>query len=349
MNIQELDKINTFFVLTRPRSGSTLVSLLFFAHYNVSIANDSHLVTRLYFKFKGVKKWNNKSLNQFVNFANSLKRIEIKDKIKFRSDILLLGENATLPRLIKTVYLNINNYIEKENIIIIGDKTPYFSLQKHYFDILEELFPNLKVIHLLRDYRDHYQSIQKVSIQIKQRAIIAYNWLYSCKIIKSKFGGTPNYYAIKYEDLVSYPEKYAIEICNFLDIMYLPEMLEFHKKKDLLEEKYNANLEDVKFKLFHSKLLKPISNKYIYTWKNSLDDKTVRVMDSIIGDYAELCGYERKFFTKPNLFLIWQLKFIIWLKSFIISKTDKLPYNVSFIFRGLLNKFVQIYSKTLHK
>jgi hypothetical protein len=346
MIVQEIDKIKFFFLHGRPRSGTTLLSMVLSAHPNLAMSMETKLVAELYFRFKSVKKWNENKILELYDFIFTLPRIKFVefDNDKLKSDLLLLGKDANLSRLIKVVYLNILSNYPKEKIIWIGDKTPNYSIQKHYLKIFKELFPETKVVHLSRDYRDHYLSVQKVDFKFKQRAIVAYRWIYSHKIITDEYASEKdNYYFIRHEDLVSKPEKYLSEICSFLGVDYRPEILEFYKIKDEIINKVPKDL----FEKFHSRLLQPITDKYIYAWKTKLDDEIVREMDSIVGEYAEQVGYQRKYKEKPNTFLFWYVKTMLNFVAFLTKQNDKLPYALRKFFNYPIAVFSHIYIKFL--
>ena len=333
LTVSDIDSINFFFILGRPRSGTTLLNLVLAAHPNLQVSFETKLIIELYFKFRKVKKWKDTKLLELYNFVFSLPRVKYIDidKQKLKKDLLNIGENANLSRLIKIVYLNIDTHYKKEKIIWIGDKTPNYSIQKHYYKIFKELFPSTKVVHLVRDYRDHYLSVQKVDFKFKQRAMIAYRWMYSYNIISNEFKGN-SYFYIRHEDLVSKPEKYLTQICNFLGVEYKPEILEFYKIKDIVADKITND----SFDKLHSRLLQPITDKYINGWKTKMDKSIVKDMDAIVGDYAEKLGYEREFKTKPSKFLMSDLKFWIGSIALLTEIADKFPYRL----RKMLNYLI---------
>lgn len=337
LTVSEIDSINFFFILGRPRSGTTLLNNVLAAHPNLQVSSETKLVIELYFKFRNIKKWNEKNLLSFFNFVYTIPRVKYIEinKTKFKQDLINIGSDANLSRLIKIVYLNINTYYKSDKIIWIGDKTPNYSIQKHYLQIFNKLFNNVKVIHLVRDYRDHYLSVQKVGFVLKQRSVVAYRWVYSYNIITNEFSGN-SYYYIKHENLVSEPEKYLTEICEFLQIEYKPEVLDFYKNKNEIIKLLPKKL----FQKFHSRLMQPITNKYIGDWKIKMDKSIVKDMDSIVGEYAEKLGYEREYITQPSKYLILYLKTMIEFTAFLTEKADMFPYRV----RRILNYIILIFS-----
>jgi hypothetical protein len=343
MNTKKIDEIKFFFLLGRPRSGTTLLSMVLGAHPNLAMSMETKLVAELYMRFKSVKKWDQKKINKLYNFIFTLPRIKF-DNEKLKSDLLSLGEEANLVRLIKVVYLNILSFFPKDKIIYIGDKTPNYSIQKHYLKIFHKLFPETKVIHLVRDYRDHYQSVQKVDFKFKQRAIVAYRWIYSYDLITNEFAGNEDkYFFIRHEDLVSKPEIFLERICNFIGVEYKSEILEFYKIKDKIIEKVPKDI----FEQFHSKLLKPITDKYVFGWKKNPEKEYIKVMDSIVGNYAEKQDYERVYDLNPNKFLIFYLKNTVNFISFLNKINDSFPYSIRKYLRIPINILSIIFTKPL--
>ena len=56
-----------FFILGRPRSGTTLLKALFDAHPNVKIPPELPIFLPLYQKFRHVKKWDRQNILSFVD------------------------------------------------------------------------------------------------------------------------------------------------------------------------------------------------------------------------------------------------------------------------------------------
>lgn len=321
MNIKELDNIKVFFIIGRPRSGTTLLRTLFDAHSNVSIPYEGRIIMDLYFKYGKIKKWNEIQLLNFYNDAISINKVkdwEFNDDLK--EQILLLGDDASFERLIKLVYINFKSLFPKEKILIIGDKNPYYSIRKPYLKIIKKGFPDAKIIHLVRDYRAHYLSMTKMDFESNNVGIIAYIWKYSYCVIKNEFKNSENYFLIKHEDLTLKPSKYLTELCGFLNIEFKPSMLEFYKIKDFVIEKYGEE-----FLKIHSSLLNPVTDKFNNKWKTKLDDKTLEYLDAIVGETASEAGYERIYFTHKNIILVSYLKFFSLLYLFYASILDFLP------------------------
>ncbi|MBW6484093.1 MAG: sulfotransferase [Vicingaceae bacterium] len=302
MLAEKLDNIPFFFIIGRPRSGTTMLSTILDANKQTAIPIESKVIIYLYFKFKNVKLWNEKLLLKFYDATFQQPKIDtwIINKEQLKNDIMELGENATFQRLIKLIYLNYVSFFDKEAVAIIGDKNPGYSYVISHLKILLELFPGAKIIHLTRDYRDHYISMSKVDFEGNHLSLVCYRWQYSFTQVRKLMEYKPEqYYFLRYEELVQQPEKQVKAICNFLGIAYHASMLEYYKIKDKVLRVYPEEL----VMKYHSSLFQPISADFIGKWKHELSQKQVKMADAIVGEIADETGYKRLYFsTKWNYF-----------------------------------------------
>lgn len=305
MLAEKLDTIPFFFIIGRPRSGTTMLSTILDANKQTAMPIESKVIIHLYFKFKNVKKWNEQNLLLFYDAIFKQPKIDtwIINKEQLKNDILTLGEHATFQRLIKLIYLNYVSFFDKEVIAVIGDKNPGYSYVISHLKILLSLFPEAKIIHLTRDYRDHYLSMCKVDFEGNHLSLVCYRWQYSFKQVRKLMNDKPEqYYFLRYEELVQQPEKQVKAICNFLGITYHASMLEYYKIKDKVLSVYPEEL----VMKYHSNLFQPISAEFINKWKEKLTPKQIEMADAIVGKTADEAGYKRNYFTSKWKFF-WYL------------------------------------------
>ena len=327
----DVDKIPMFFILGRPRSGTTLLASLFDAHPSVVLPFECPFIINIQSKYSSVFNWNEGNLKQLASDIFQQRKFDSwRISESELSDYLLefIGSNS-FETIIKAVYLKFNSFFDKKDIAIIGDKNPVYSI---YPAKLKKLFPDAKFIHLTRDYRDNILSIKKVDFEAPVTALLAFRWQFAEKRIfrvKEKF---PNsFYTLKYEDLVTNPGKYLKSICSFLEIEYDESVLDFHKKQDVIFKDFDKD-HIIKY---HSSLLKPISNDKIYGWKSDMAEKDVRIADTIVGKYADYNGYERKY--NRSIFpgfvsLIWIFYgYFSYFQRFVV---DILPFRIKMRIRN---------------
>jgi hypothetical protein len=171
----------------------------------------------------------------------------------------------------------------------VGDKNPVYSTNA---EKVFRIFPTARYIHLTRDYRDNLVSIRKVDFEAPYTPLIAYRWKFSAKkILRLKQQHPRHFLTIRYEDLVSCPEKKMSEICTYLNIPYTAAMFDFYKS----QQEAFAHHPDKEVEKYHQSLANPITTKKIGVWEKQLPEKEVKKADAVVGHYAELSGYHRKY------------------------------------------------------
>jgi hypothetical protein len=289
LTIDEIESLPFLFIVGRGRSGTTLLQTILDANPNVILPSESRIIIFLKKKYFPVKNWTPKLIDKFI--ADLYKEKEFSrswniNKEKLRHTILSFPLNKlSFKILCKIIYLSYLSPFKKTTILLIGDKKPMYSL---FLKDMIEVFPDAKFIHLIRDYRDNIVSNRK-SFTHKNVAHLAYGWKsFNTAIDKEKHKNEANFYTLKYEDLASFPEKYIVEICNFLNIPFYREMLDFHKK---VNDVYNDSKPEAIARL-HSNMLNPVNTTQINKWKKELTINEIELADFIAGNYAKKYGYQ---------------------------------------------------------
>lgn len=284
-----LDKIPIFFIVTKARSGSTLVQSIFDAHANISAPLESRFVLHLYKKYHYVTTWNDVTINKFIKdvFTDRSYRLfwginELELKNLFLKYYITSFSDAC-----KVVYLSYHSMFKKNNINVIVDKNPFYA---RYIPELLEIFPDAKFIHLIRDPRAVVSSC-KIAFNGKTPRI-TYSWMVLNEIIETK-KDSAIFLTIKYEDLVKHPGVTFQIIFNFLKIEYDKEVLNAHLTINKVIDNHNyLSLEH------HRNVSMGINTKSIDSWKNKLSEKEKQFINYMTADFAKKYGYE---ITKPNL------------------------------------------------
>lgn len=316
-----------FFIIGRPRSGTTLLRTLFDANPEVIIPLECPLIIDLYSKYGKTKIWDKKKLLSFYVDIQNQREFEswTIDKDKLKDDIFACEGETSFNSMCKIIYYNYISFFDKKDIKLLGDKNPVYSLYSFYTKRLIKIFPEAKFIHITRDYRDNILSIQKIDFEAPILPLLAYRWKYSFKQINKVKNKHPElFYTIKYEELVKDPGYHLQNLCDFLKIEYSLEMLEFRKKKDEVLKVHSELIEK-----YQKNLFAPINTTKINLWKKQMSDRDIKVADMVVGKYAELSGYSRKYKKLNILIYLCILPAIIYgrlwyllIKYFI----DKLPY-----------------------
>ena len=308
MDIEKIVNLPFFFIIGRPRSGTTLLRTLLDAHPNVNIPLESPIFITLYNKYKNVGYWNDAIID---NICDDLKKVPKLGSWtinigNIRKSLRESDRKLSFAKISKVIYYHYNSLFEKGEIQLLGDKNPPHT---EYLGRLINIFPEAKFIYLQRDYRDQIVSMRKLLSENPAVSIQSYRWKSAYKNFinfKNKF--PKNCIEIKYEDLTNNPTEILMKICSFLEIDYEPSMLDFYKIKEKAYSIYPPKIIEKSFKsLFH-----PISTKHIFSWKLKLTEKEIRIADIIAGKHAEITGYDRLYKSKGPLTYILYLPIIIY-------------------------------------
>ena len=304
MESANIKDIPIFFIMGRPRSGTTLLTTLFNAHPNVRIAPEYPVMLFLYQQFKKVKDWDEATIRSFVDHAFyfskqskiNQKRVENMriDKEFITNELLKYKkEDVSIQLLLKSINYYAYSIYNKEKTVVIGDKNPVYSIFAHRF---RKIFPDAKFICIIRDYRDNFISIRsladkEVAVEAPSVPLQIGRWRYFVRMFldcKRRF--PEKYYILRYEDLVTDQEKTFRSLCDFIGIEYDNSVFDYYKKKDETLKTYGNPI----WEKFHGNLLQPVNTGRMNTWQDKLTDKEVRMADQIAGKYADLLSYPRQ-------------------------------------------------------
>jgi hypothetical protein len=168
-----------------------------------------------------------------------------------------------------------------------GDKTPFYTPD---IDILRLVFPDAKIVHLVRDGRDVVISQKSIEWMSSNLPKLIQDWRWKTTIAH-KVGAvlTDDFLEIRYEDLVRHPEENLRRICGFLDEVYDPTMLEYSEgAKGVVPE------ESLKW---HRNSIRPPDPSQLNKWKTQLSKAERTIFEQLAGDTLDLFGYEREHLT----------------------------------------------------
>ncbi|MCX6305247.1 MAG: sulfotransferase [Bacteroidetes bacterium] len=310
MDSRKPNMVPIFFIMGRPRSGTTLLSTLFDAHPNVKIPPEFPIMLPLYQEFRKVKDWDEEAINSFVAFIfqhnvfihRTLENLKI-DRAGFTADLMTLAHKGTIQDFLKKLNEQGFSLFPKQEILRIGDKNPVYSI---YTERFLKIFPDARFICIIRDYRDNFVSMRKLS-DLKLEAPIltlqVYRWRYVAKLfLKCKKRYPDRFRVIRYEDLVMNKSEVLADLCQFIGIPFDPAVFDFYKKKEETFRTYNNPLVE----RFHGSLMNPVNTGRMELWKKEMTPAEIRMADFVAGKYAGIFNYDRVE-KSPSL--------ILWLKS----------------------------------
>jgi hypothetical protein len=162
-----------------------------------------------------------------------------------------------------------------------------FPVHYSYIDTLLAWYPRCRIIHTVRDPRaiftsQYYKHLRKAggkgkySIGITQ-FIHVNRSIRGVRKMHHRLKASDNYYVVRYEDMVTNPEKTLKDVCRYLDIEFQEQMLK-------TEMVVNTSLSE-------RKKVKGIKRTSIDGWKQKLPRSLSGLLFQLNRDFMESFGY----------------------------------------------------------
>lgn len=201
-------------------SGKTILNSILSAHPNIIVTRHTSMWPRFY-KHHG-------ELNQPNNFMRCLtamlqdKHIQVLNPDPERIQSEFWQGPRTYGRLFSLFH---EHYAEQQGKIRWGDQ---LSSIGSYISPIFTCYPNAKMIHMIRDPRERYrESLERSSHRRWKVGLETANWLHSARLAERNYHQYHGSYKIvRYESLISDPERTTRDICDFLHEDFLLRMID---------------------------------------------------------------------------------------------------------------------------
>ena len=272
------------FVVGCPRSGTTLLQRMLDNHPLLTIANDTHFITRAAKRVlrKDSQPLLTPGLIAAVQSYRRFYRMGLDE-----NDVKVAAENCpTYAEFTGRLYALRG---QKKGKKLSGEKTPDYCRK---MPLLHGLFPAARFVHIIRDGRDTALSTLNWANETKGPGKWPY-WnedpLATCALwwrwqagMGERDGqklGSRFYHRVKYEELVAEPEKELETIAAFLGISYSESMANYHAGKTRHKPGLSAK----------SAWLPPVKN--LRDWRTEMSSEDINVFEGIAGDLLRESGY----------------------------------------------------------
>lgn len=288
-----MDNIQPFFILSNPRSGSSLLRVICDSHPEITVPPECGFTEWWHEKYKDWKSIDNQTrrLNSFCGDLASSRKFETWNfDFSYFKNLVKAYKPENYADLVALVHVAFG--LEKgKKIKAWGDKNNYFINKT---DLLNQLFPEAKFIFIVRDGRDvatSYISLKnlktespyapKLPSEINE---IALEWNRNNSKVTSFLSGLKesNILILRYEDLVNRLEENCKMICKFLNVPFNPQMLEYYK----------IGLEPMQTLDWKKKTLRSPDKLAIGKYKKLLTSEEIDLFNSIAGKTLKEFGYE---------------------------------------------------------
>ncbi|MBK9730817.1 MAG: sulfotransferase [Chitinophagaceae bacterium] len=159
-------------------------------------------------------------------------------------------------------------------------------------DHLNQYFGNNKYIFLHRDGRDVALSFSKAVIGDKHVYCIAKQWSELQRLCLDARANlsTDRYFTVSYTELTEETESTLRNMCAFLGIEFMPEMMEFYDSQEAKNTAVASSLWE--------NVTKPIMHHNFNKFLKEMSEADLRIFESVAGNELDELGYERAFVKK---------------------------------------------------
>jgi hypothetical protein len=181
----------------------------------------------------------------------------------------------------------------------VGEKTP---TNVRYLREIVDLFPDARIIHILRDPRDSISS--RMRYPFSSSSVIFNTLLWKIEMIYAlDFAADPRtsadrYIEVHYEDLVADPAGVLNRIARFIGVDFAEPMLHGHQRVD----------EVVKDEPWKLGIGQPINRQSVGAWRQRLTPAQVGLLEWVAGDYLTRTGYKQQATVGRTMILVEALR-----------------------------------------
>jgi len=200
------------------RSGKTYMRFMLASHPSFAISKRTNLWPRFYNRFGDLKRDDN--LDRCLIALADRKHIQALDIDFRRLRQDFVAGSRSYERLFALIHKQFATRMYRPRW---GDQT---ELLEKYAELILEVYPDAKFIHMLRDPRDRYEAVIHKSQRRGGVGAATARWLYSAALAEQHQRTSPRRYkVIRYESMVARPDEIMAGVCDFLGEQYHQTMI----------------------------------------------------------------------------------------------------------------------------
>jgi len=275
------------FIVGAPRSGTTLLRNLLRSHPRLSFPEESHFIP-LFYRTYGDPANDREALAlgaailklQFVRDWNLGLDAQIFAGLRSYADVV--------SRLFEC-------WAEKEHKPRWGDKTPQNVL---HIPTLVGLFPECKILHIIRDGRDVALSWMRIGFGPKNVYTAAQAWkryvsagIQAGKDLPAGKGLPDNYREVRFELLLLRTEPILEEICTFIGEQFDPRMLAPTPLPEPATRRYNLKVAAGDQFQAVMRRQTELDRSHREGWKSNMSKRQLATFESVAGELLTELNY----------------------------------------------------------
>jgi hypothetical protein len=294
------EKVDPFFIVGCPRSGTTLLRWMLDHHPKMAVAPETHFGARYVrkrgrFGAEGLPTTRTALLDDFCRTQGFLQMS--LDESVFRSRAGADPLDDWLP--LRTA---LQDFAQVRNVSLVGEKTPSHAL---YLASIADAFPSAKFILLRRDPRAVVASWQSASWANQTDAEVAEIWrCYSRAMRVAMRELTGRCLPVDYEELVTNPVRVLQSICGFLGTEFDSRMLSYSDRERTTSTPAENRDNELTYKA-------PVASR-IDAWRGSMPRGSLRRIEAICGDEMAICGHRRETSRGDRLLVTPAVLPVVW-------------------------------------
>jgi hypothetical protein len=347
LDIKKIKQLPIHFILCTERTGSSLLNSILNQSPEILATSEELFALYLYPKYHQKVTYTEKEIKElvhdFVYLSEKNLKMFFSDINVFEKNLLAHKEYLPYPTLLRLIYWHFFDVKDKSNLKVFVDKQIKYL---YYIKDVLKIFPDSKYIILTRDVRDNVLIRKKRNLHNTSDIVyMAGIWNDTYKNVQYLFEKIPKekILVVHYEDLILQTEKTIQNICQFLEVKFFPEMLNFQEnykkfieyKRPIVGEDYYQRMID-----FHSGLLKPISKDKIGLWKKELNEIQLKKIATICGKTAQYLNYDLyEYGTAPlSISDKWQLLKASLKRYWFLKLYLKIPTSIKILIKKVRGK-----------
>ena len=268
-----------FFIVGAQRSGTTMLRLMLNSHSKLSVPFESGFVVDFY---RRRAEYGDLGLrDNAARMLDDIARDPLAQKGALISDTqtILNYEFASYAGLVDAIF---SEHARHNGKVRWGDKTPSYVTE---IGVLDALFPDCKIVHIVRDGRDVAISNRSLDWGIQNLPRAAADWAWKVTIAR-KVGEVlrDRYLELRYEDLVGAPETVLRSVCAFLGEGFESTMLEYSKTAE--QEMPAQSLQ------WHQNSIRAPDASLIQAWRRRMSMSDQIIFSIEAGETLQDFGYD---------------------------------------------------------
>jgi len=276
-----------FFIVSSGRSGTTLLSVILNATGDVIVPPESDFIARAFPFFHDQREFDK---NDYLDLAISFIRTSQAKTWGLSTEDLhqaFLEKRPVSFREVNETIIDL--YLKRRDIKVRrwGIKRPVLIAS---IERIRSVFPEAKIIHLVRDGRDvylSYQNVHRTGKKFGPKRLIssALYWVDGLRRLRSLQSDV--LIEIRYEDLLSDPGETLKNLCDFLGLEYdLEKLLKYNQDKqstEIISDEHGASI--------HSKIKNGLDPKNIQKYKKDMSAWKNFFFELLSAPYLEQYNY----------------------------------------------------------